>query len=101
MKRAFRERANMNAEQRLKFEMTWCRDCDACRDLLDYSCLVLPEMFRLLDREREEGQEITTDELRDMVNLCNFCALCPCVQLRSALNPSTENRSNHAIRSGQ
>ena len=98
MKRSFRERANMNAEHRLMFEMRYCGECDACRELLDYSCLLLPEMFRLLDRERETGQEITTAELIDMVNMCNFCALCPCLKLRSALiNAKTEFMERQGI----
>jgi glycerol-3-phosphate dehydrogenase subunit C len=85
MKGTFRERETMNAEQRLRFEMNYCRQCDACRTLLDYSCLVFPELFRLVDQWEKTKEEPTTDELRHLVNLCNFCALCPCLELRSAL----------------
>ena len=81
----------MSAEEKLRYEMNYCGGCDVCRDLLDNSCLVLPEIFRLYDREKETGEEITTDQLRNLVDLCNFCAVCPCRNLRQALlNAKTE-----------
>ena len=63
-----------------------CADCDICRYLMeDTSCLVFPELYRLFDKEREEKSEITPQELRKLVDLCNFCALCPCPDVRSNL----------------
>ena len=75
----------MSAEDKLRYEINYCGGCDVCRELLDRSCLVFPEIFRLYDKEREKGGEISTDELRDLVDLCNFCALCPCINIREAL----------------
>jgi glycerol-3-phosphate dehydrogenase subunit C len=81
----------MSAEDKLRYEINYCAGCDVCRDLLDLSCLVFPEIFRLYDRKRESGEEISTDELRNLVGLCNFCALCPCRNIREALlNAKTE-----------
>jgi hypothetical protein len=42
---------------------------------MDSSCLLFPELYRLIDREMDGGEKITADELRKLVDLCNFCAL--------------------------
>ncbi len=60
-----------------------CADCDVCRFLMDTDCLVFPELYRLNDKEVETGQKITSEELRNLVDLCNFCALCPCPPVRA------------------
>jgi glycerol-3-phosphate dehydrogenase subunit C len=60
-----------------------CTDCDICRFLMDTSCLVFPEIYRLWDREKETGQVISSTELRRLVDLCTFCALCPCPNIRA------------------
>ncbi len=49
-----------------------CADCDVCRFLMDSSCLLFPELYRLFDKEMEGGETITADELPDLVDLCNF-----------------------------
>ena len=75
----------MSAEDKLRYEITKCRNCEACKDLLNFSCLVFPEMFRLVDKERGAGEKISADELRHLVDLCTFCAACPCLDIRAAL----------------
>ncbi len=60
-----------------------CADCDVCRHLMDASCLLFPELYRLIDREMETGEQIRAEELRNLVDLCNFCALCPCPNIRA------------------
>jgi len=60
-----------------------CTDCDCCRAIMDTSCLFFPEIYKLWDREKETGEKITTEELRRLVDLCNFCALCPCPDIRA------------------
>jgi len=62
-----------------------CADCDVCRFLMDSDCLMFPELYRLHDREKESGEKITSKELRHLVDLCNFCALCPCPPVRANL----------------
>jgi glycerol-3-phosphate dehydrogenase subunit C len=60
-----------------------CADCDCCRPIMDESCLFFPELYRLYDKETETGQKISSDELRQLVEKCNFCALCPCPNIRA------------------
>jgi glycerol-3-phosphate dehydrogenase subunit C len=62
-----------------------CADCDICRFLMDADCLFFPELYRLYDKEIETGEEITSKELRRLVDLCNFCALCPCPPVRAKI----------------
>jgi Fe-S oxidoreductase len=60
-----------------------CADCDICRFLMeDTPCPVFPELYRLYDREKEKGGAPNRRELKDLVELCNFCALCPCPNIR-------------------
>ena len=60
-------------------------DCDVCRFLMDTSCLFFPELYRLFDKEMETGEEIRSCELRNMLDLCNFCAICPCPNIRAGI----------------
>ena len=60
-----------------------CSDCDVCRFLMDTDCLMFPELYRLYDKEIESGETISSDELRNLVELCNYCALCPCPNIRA------------------
>ena len=62
-----------------------CADCDVCRHLMDVNCLLFPELYRLYDREQEEGKLADRNELRRLVDLCNFCALCPCPNIRAEI----------------
>jgi glycerol-3-phosphate dehydrogenase subunit C len=62
-----------------------CSDCDVCRFLMDDSCLFFPELFRLYDRELEGGEEAAPQELRRLVDLCNFCGQCPCPNIRAGI----------------
>jgi glycerol-3-phosphate dehydrogenase subunit C len=60
-----------------------CADCDCCRPIMDESCLFFPELYRLYDQEVESGRKISPAELRQLVEKCNFCALCPCPNIRA------------------
>ena len=60
-----------------------CADCDCCRPIMDESCLFFPELYRLYDQEVETGQKISATDLRRLVEECNFCALCPCPNIRA------------------
>ncbi len=62
-----------------------CADCDVCRFLMDVDCMVFPELYRLYDKEAETGEDISSEELRHLVDLCNFCALCPCPPVRAKI----------------
>lgn len=65
--------------------VTECADCDICRFLMDTSCLLFPELYRLWDREKECGETISSEALRELVDRCNFCALCPCPPVREKI----------------
>jgi glycerol-3-phosphate dehydrogenase subunit C len=62
-----------------------CADCDVCRFLMDTSCLYFPELYRLYDREMEDKIPITSKELRELLDLCNFCGQCPCPNIRAGI----------------
>jgi glycerol-3-phosphate dehydrogenase subunit C len=55
-----------------------CADCDTCRFLMDESCLLFPELYRLYDQEKEQGRPVSEDDLRRLSELCTLCGLCPC-----------------------
>ncbi|MDM8540491.1 heterodisulfide reductase-related iron-sulfur binding cluster [Desulfococcaceae bacterium HSG9] len=70
------------AERLMRKVVDACTDCDCCRYIMDTSCLFFPEIYKLWDREKETGEEITPSELRHLADLCNYCALCPCPDIR-------------------
>jgi glycerol-3-phosphate dehydrogenase subunit C len=60
-----------------------CANCDWCRDYLkESSCLFFRRLFRLADCEKH-GRAITDAELSRMVDMCNLCGICPCVEIRT------------------
>ena len=53
-----------------------CADCDVCRHLMDISCLLFPELFRLFDREKETFTYIEiVPEPPDLLKKVNHCFL--------------------------
>ncbi|MFC1811419.1 heterodisulfide reductase-related iron-sulfur binding cluster [Thermodesulfobacteriota bacterium] len=73
----------MNPEDKIRGVVDLCADCDICRYLLESTCHLFPELYRLFDRETDTGEKITAEELRHLVDLCNFCAICPCPNIRA------------------
>ena len=71
-----------DAERLMREVVDACTDCDCCRYLMDTNCLFFPEIYTLWDREKENGEQITPQELRHLADLCNYCALCPCPNIR-------------------
>ena len=59
-----------------------CTDCDCCRHIMDTSCQFFPKIYELWDREKATGKRINARELRQLGDLCNYCALCPCPNIR-------------------
>jgi glycerol-3-phosphate dehydrogenase subunit C len=75
---------NQSAPERIARKIVMdCADCDCCRPIMDESCLFFPELYRLYDKEVETRQKISSEELRQLVEKCNFCALCPCPNIRA------------------
>ncbi|MBI5897160.1 MAG: FeS-binding protein [Desulfobacterales bacterium] len=60
-----------------------CADCDTCRLLMDESCLLFPALYRLYDKEKEEGVPTGAEDLRRLSELCTLCGLCPCPDIRA------------------
>jgi glycerol-3-phosphate dehydrogenase subunit C len=69
-------------EKTLRRVLDACADCDSCRFLMDESCLLFPELYRLYDKEKLEGKKVSIAELQDLTNLCTLCGLCPCPNIR-------------------
>ena len=74
---------NDKPEKKIRSVVDQCADCDQCRDMMTEACLFFPELYRLFDREEGESVPITSKELRGLVELCNFCCLCPCPEIRA------------------
>ena len=70
-------------ERKIRKVIDDCADCDVCRHLMDVDCQFFPELYRLWDKEHDAGEAVTDRELRKLADLCNFCALCPCPNIRS------------------
>ena len=62
-----------------------CADCDSCRTLMEEECVFFPELYRLWDREQDEGVPISDSELRNLVELCTLCGLCPCPNIPAGM----------------
>lgn len=71
------------SEKILRGILDACADCDTCRFLMDESCLLFPALYRLYDKERETGTQVNGDALHKIAELCTFCGLCPCPNVRS------------------
>ena len=74
---------NIEPELKARKVLDDCADCDVCRFLMDSDCHMFPELYRLYDKEVETGEKISSQELRNLVDLCNCCALCPCPPVRA------------------
>jgi len=55
-----------------------CSNCDICRYLMEEGCVFFPELYRLWDREVDDGLPMTDAELRNLTELCTCCGICPC-----------------------
>lgn len=60
-----------------------CADCDTCRFLMDESCPLFPELYRLYDQEKEKNEPADYDALRKLADRCTLCGLCPCPNIRA------------------
>ncbi len=74
---------NSIPEEKIRAVIEACSDCDVCRHLMDVDCLFFPQLYRLWDQEQETGEPASSRDLRDLTDRCNFCALCPCPNIRA------------------
>lgn len=56
--------------------------CDVCRTHLDEDCLFFPELYRLSDELLEQGETLDNTTIRQLLDLCTMCGLCPCADIR-------------------
>lgn len=61
-----------------------CADCESCRDFME-TCRVFPELYRLWDAAQQTGAAVPPEDLRRLADLCNYCALCPCADIRAKI----------------
>ena len=80
-----RHKKDTRAEDKIREVVEACSDCDVCRHLMETDCLFFPELYRLWDREQETGNPISSGALRALTDCCNFCALCPCPNIRAGI----------------
>ena len=50
---------------------------------MNEDCLFFPELYRLVDREKESQTAAPDQELKGLVDLCTLCGLCPCPNIRN------------------
>ena len=79
------------AEERARRVIDRCAGCGHCRDLLDdASCLFMPELYRLVDREAAGGDKISSAEMQQLIGLCNTCGICPCVPVHTWIHEARD-----------
>lgn len=82
---------NESAEERTRRVINRCAGCGHCRDLLDdASCLFMPELYRLVDREVAGGEKITSAEMKQLIGLCNTCGICPCAPVQTWIHEARD-----------
>jgi glycerol-3-phosphate dehydrogenase subunit C len=84
----------MSAEDKVRYWIERCADCDTCRTHLDEGCPVFPELYRLWDKEQETGAKITRAEMRALIDLCNLCGICPCPEVPTSLMKAKTELAN-------
>jgi glycerol-3-phosphate dehydrogenase subunit C len=90
-----------DAEKTIRSVVDACADCDSCRFLMDKSCLLFPELYRLYDKEKEEGKPVNEAKLRDLAELCTLCGLCPCPDIRAdVIRGKTQRVSKEGMQIG-
>ena len=72
-------------EKKISAVIEACVDCEQCRHMMASECLFFDALYRLHDQAKENGQPLAKGDLRDLVSLCNYCALCSCPDIRAGI----------------
>lgn len=62
-----------------------CADCEQCRHMMASECLFFDTLYQLHDQVKDNGRSMSAGELRRLVSLCNYCALCSCPDIRAGI----------------
>jgi len=62
-----------------------CADCEVCRFMMTDTCLFFEDLYRLYDQAAADGQPLSPEALRQLVNRCHYCALCGCPDIRARI----------------
>lgn len=82
---------NATAVDRARRVIDRCAGCGHCRDLMDdASCLFMPELFRLVDREVAGGEKISSAEMKQLIGHCNICGICPCALIQTWIHEARD-----------
>ena len=96
------EQGNPSSRDLIRGVMDACTNCDICRFMMDESCLFFPELYRLFDKEKEAGTNVTDEALKRLASLCTLCGLCPCPNIRADILLSKAARvREQGIRAGE
>ena len=83
--------SEQTAEERTRKVIDRCSGCGHCRELMeDSSCLFMPELYRLVDRETTGGGSISSAEMLKLISLCNACGICPCTPVQTWINEARD-----------
>lgn len=83
--------SNSEPERIAREVIELCADCDQCREFMQGTgCVFFPRLFRLYDREKEKNKTITSDALRQLIDLCNMCGLCTCPHVRANIRDAKD-----------
>lgn len=78
-------RGSKTPQKLIRDAIELCADCDTCRTLMEEECVFFPELYRLWDRENDDGIPITDEELQKLAGLCTLCGMCPCPRITADL----------------
>jgi glycerol-3-phosphate dehydrogenase subunit C len=96
-----RSRNCSSPEDTMRDVLDACADCDTCRFLMDESCLLFPELYRLYDQQKEGGNPVSDPDLRKLAESCTLCGMCPCPNIRAdVIRSKTERVRNEGMSLG-
>ncbi|WP_045214610.1 heterodisulfide reductase-related iron-sulfur binding cluster [Desulfonatronovibrio magnus] len=73
---------NKSPEKLSREVLDQCADCDQCRDTMRDVCPFFAELYDLYDQEQQTKVQVSSAKLRYLTDQCNFCGLCPCLDIR-------------------
>lgn len=72
-------------EKKIRSVVDQCADCEQCREMMAEVCPFFSRLYCLFDQEKEKSVPTTSRDLRGLVDVCIFCGLCPCPDIRARI----------------